>query len=50
MGIIEAIKKQFRDAGSQLKMKWDMGAQQGKDLKKKHKEVLKKKEDKNGKS
>jgi len=40
--MLEAIKDALRDIKNQLMSDWNRGAQQGKELKKQHKEKLKK--------
>ena len=42
MGIIDALKETLHDIKTQLKFDWDRGAQMGKEMKKEHKEKLKK--------
>lgn len=45
MSFIDNIKEQLQQAKWILKQKWDIGAEQGKKLKEKHKEIINKKEE-----
>jgi len=42
MNIVGAIKEALHDIKIQLKFDWDRGAQMGKEMKKEHKEKIKK--------
>lgn len=46
MKLIDNIREQLRQAKWILKQKWDDGAQQGKNLKEKHKKIIKRKDEK----